>query len=103
MAVDPTPAALAAFLTRVGAAVAEGRVEITAYARDGADDLGWVKFDILEQLRELMPDDFLRREESTARAGDLVWIFTPGLWDDSYLWVRLVERAGIVVVSFHHG
>ena len=83
------------------AAVADGRVEFTGYAREGADDLGWDQFDMVEQLRELTPDDFLRCEES--HDGSRVWVFIPGLWDDWYLWVRLVERGGIVVVSFHRG
>lgn len=103
MSVRPKPTALAAFLTRVREAVAAGRLEVTDYAREGADELGWAESDILEQLRELTAEDFLRCEDSTSRPGDLLWVFTPGLWDESYLRIRLVERSGIVVVSFHRG
>lgn len=27
----------------------------------------------------------------------------PEFWDGGHLWIRLVERAGIVVISFHRG
>lgn len=55
------------------------------------------------QLLDLSADDLLRTESSTAPQGGIVWIFTPEFWDGGFLWIRLVERAGIVVVSFHKG
>jgi len=59
--------------------------------------------DLRLQLLELAIDDLLRTEQSTAPEGGLIWVFTPELWDGSHLWIRLVERAGIVVISFHKG
>ena len=92
-----------AFLRRVRRAVSAGRVEIRAYALDGARDLGWDAADIRAQLLDLVDGDFLRTERSTAPEGGLIWVFTPETWDDEYLWIRLVERKGVVVVSFHQG
>ena len=103
MQVSPTVDRIAAFLSRLRRAVAEGRVEIRAYALGGLSDLEWTAEDLRLQLIELTMDDLLRTEESTAPEGGLVWVFTPELWDGGYLWIRLVERAGIVVISFHKG
>jgi hypothetical protein len=99
----PGASAIAAFLRRVRHAVDTGRVELTSYATDGADELGWEPLDVLDQLRELTVEEWFRCEESTAVRGDLIWVFTPNLWDEDYLWIRLVERGGIVVISFHRG
>ena len=79
------------------------RVEVRAYALAGARDLGWEAADIRAQLLELSEGDFLRTECSTAPAGGLIWVFTPDLWDGGYLWIRLIERKNIIVVSFHEG
>jgi hypothetical protein len=65
--------------------------------------LEWTGEDLRLQLLELTGEDFLRTEESNAPEGGLIWVFTPDLWDGGYLWIRLVERAGIVVISFHRG
>jgi len=59
--------------------------------------------DLRLQLLELAIDDLLRTEQSTAAEGGFIWVFTPELWDGGHLWIRLVERAGIVVISFHKG
>ncbi len=91
------------FLVRLGVAVADGRVEIRGYAVDGLRELEWTAQDLRLQLLELTVDDLLRTEESTAPEGGLVWVFTPEFWEGGYLWIRLVERAGIVVISFHKG
>ena len=55
-------------------------------------------------LADLEVSDFERCERSTngPRGGhELVWVFTPASDDGLPLWVRLVERGGVVVVSFH--
>lgn len=91
------------FLARLRQAVADRRVEIREYALDGIRDLGWSAEDATAELKELGVDDFLRVEESTALAGDRIWVFTPETWDDAVLWIRLVERSGVVVISFHRG
>jgi len=85
------------------AAVADGRVEIRTYALDGLRDLEWTAHALRLQLVELTEDDFLRTEESSAPERGLIWVFTPEFWDVGFLWIRLVERAGIVVISFHKG
>lgn len=103
MCVPPSAGQLASFLQRLRRAVLEGRVEIRAYALDGLRDLEWTAEDLRLQLLELGAEDFLRVEDSTAPQGGVIWVFTPELWDGGHLWIRLVERAGIVVVSFHRG
>ena len=77
--------------------------QTAAFALDGLRDLEWTAQDLGLQRLELTVDDLLRTEESTAPEGGLVWVFTPEFWDGGYLWVRLVERAGVVVISFHKG
>lgn len=100
----PTEASIAAFLQRVREAVRVGAVRLTDYARERAsEELGWDFFDICEELRELTIEDFHRCEPSMDRPWENVWTFTPPLVDDGYLWVRLTERDGVLVVSFHRG
>ncbi len=99
----PTAAQLSSFLRRLRAAARSDLVYLTAYALDGARDLGWDVFDVRQQLVELSPPDFLRAERSTFLSGETVWVFQPTLPDDTELWIRLIERHGIVVVSFHLG
>lgn len=103
MHVPPTAGQIEAFLARLCRAVADGRVEIRGYALDGLRELEWTAQDLRLQLLELSGDDLLRTEESTAVDGGLIWVFTPEFWDGGYLWIRLTERAGIVVISFHKG
>jgi len=78
-------------------------VEIRGYALDGLRDLEWTVVDLRLQLLKLAIDDLLRTEQSTTPEGGLIWVFTPEHWDGGHLWIRLVERAGIVVISFHKG
>lgn len=103
MFVEPTTSSLAAFLRRVRTAVLERKVFVTGYAREGAEALDWNEDDIITRLRLLTARDWLRTEASTTRRSDIIWVFTPDLGDEAYLWIRLVERSGIVVVSFHRG
>jgi hypothetical protein len=99
----PSPAQVSTFLSRLRRAVAEHRVEVRAYAKDGLFELGWTTADLRLELLELTTADLLRTEMSTAVEGDLIWVFTPDYWDGGHLWIRLVERNGIIVVSFHKG
>lgn len=99
----PDAGQIAAFLLRLGASVADGRVEIRGYALDGLRELEWTAQDLRLQLLELSADDLFRTEESTAVEGGLIWVFTPEFWDGGYLWLRLIERGGIVVISLHKG
>ena len=89
------------FLRRARRAVRADRVLLTSKAAGEAwDQLEWDIDDALAMLVELLPDDFLRTEPSTERPGDEVHVFCP-VYDEVELWVRLVERSGIVVVSLH--
>ncbi|MCK6501942.1 hypothetical protein L6R53_00815 [Myxococcota bacterium] len=99
----PSPEQVSSFLRRLRHSVSEGRLEIRAYALDGMRDLEWTTDDLRLQLLELARTDFLRVEDSTAPQGGIIWVFTPEYWDGGHLWIRLVERAGVVVVSFHRG
>jgi hypothetical protein len=104
----PSVPIIRSFLGRVRLAVRESRVTVTAYARGGAHDLNWEEWDIIQQLLELTVEDWLRCEDpnqASAPTSDLVWVFTPPLPEDeeSALWIRLVERDGIVVISLHIG
>jgi len=94
---------IAAFLVRTRTALRAGRVVISSYAMEGAEGLGWDESDVFQQLGDLTPDEFLRREKSQVRPWETIWVFTPTLSQEEYLWIRLVERDGIIVVSFHLG
>ena len=99
----PTSSQISAFLGRLHAAVRENRVQVRGYALEGLRDLEWTTEDLRLQLLELTVGDLLRTEASTAPQGGQIWVFTPELWDGGYLWIRIVERAGVVVISFHKG
>jgi hypothetical protein len=95
---------LSGFLVRIQEAVDSGRVRATDYAREGAAVLGWNEWDIALQLRDLRAADWLRCEWSRDPLQPaLIWVFAPDFWDGGGLWVRLIERSGILVVSFHKG
>ena len=99
---EPSPAEIRAFLKRVRDAVDHGRVAVSQYAADrAADELEWNLWDILEQLKELLPTELRHCEVSTEPSADLIWVFTPELWDGDLLWIRLIERDGVVVISLH--
>ena len=52
---------------------------------------------------EGMEERTLSSFHSTAPEGGSIWVFTPDLCNGEYLWIRLVERRNIVVISFHEG
>jgi hypothetical protein len=89
-----------AFLKRLGRAAAAGRVRLTVKATDEIRDHGWDTSWALDLIASLTAEDFERCEDSTVFAGDILWVFCPEI-DDGTLWIRLTEREGIVVVSFH--
>ncbi len=89
------------FLQRVHVAVAAGTFIVTdKAAREVVEELGWDLASVADELLELQPGDYLHSERSRPHPKDMVHTFTPPL-DDGELWIRLVERAGIIVVSFH--
>ena len=92
-----------AFLARLVAAVAEGRVRITWKADDEVAQLGWSRQDALDQLAVLESRDWLRTEPSKSPDFDAVWVFCPLAWElDQYLWIRLAERPDhVFLISFH--
>ena len=99
---EPNVAEIAMFLARVLRAAAGGRVVLTEYAEDRAlDELGWSASDVIAQLLVLEISDFHQTERT--RGDALLWVFTPDIGEVGRLWIRLVERQGIVVVSFHPG
>lgn len=98
---NPTDADLNAFLHRVFVAVTHDRIHVTVKAgEEAANELGWSQAEIIGQLCLLEVADFCRIEGSSVFAGDLVWVFTPES-EVGVLWIRLIERHGIIVVSFH--
>ncbi len=97
------PAELRAFLGRLRVAVVEERIEVRDYAIEGLRALEWSLVDLRLQLLDLTDSDFLRTEPSTAPEGGRIWVFTPDHWEGGFLWIRLVERHGVVVISFHRG
>lgn len=101
----PREVGVAAFLRRIREAVAAKRVRASDYARERArEELGWDIFDIGEQLCELTEEDLYRREPSHDRSWEEIWTFTPPLLDEEgFLWIRIVERDGFLIVSFHRG
>jgi hypothetical protein len=105
MGMSPKKPIVSGFLRRVRQAVIEKRVRFSDYARERArEDLGWELDDMQEQLLMLTEEDLFRREPSTDRPWEDVWTFTPPLLDEEdFLWIRLVEREGVLVVSFHRG
>jgi hypothetical protein len=97
----PRLARLDAFLLRLGRALRDGTVAVSAYAIDRAlDELGWAREDILAQLADLRKEDFLRREVSDRGDGVLIWVFRPEL-EGLALWIRIREHGGFFVISFH--
>jgi hypothetical protein len=101
--VSITDSSINSFLARLRRAVAQDRLQVRGYAREGLRDLEWTIEDLKIALNGLTVGDFHRTERSTAPQGGLIWVFTPERLDEGTLWVRLVERAGIVVISFHQG
>lgn len=99
--VPAQPAEIRALLGRLLQALHQGRIMVTRYAAQrAAEELGWERRDILQQLGELEEDDFERVEDSMHWSASRIWVFCP-LFIDETLWIRLVECEGIVVVSFH--
>jgi hypothetical protein len=93
---------VAAFLGRLVGALEQGRVHVAEYAATlAAEELGWDRVDILLLLQELVKEDFRHAEPSEVHQGDTVLVFTPEIEGHGRLWIRLVERNGVVVVSFH--
>lgn len=97
-----TSAAVRAFLRRLRSALRSGRFYLSEYALERAfDELAWLDEDIVAQIALLQERDFLRSEHSTAREADRIWVFCPYDETEGELWIRLVEREGVVVISFH--
>lgn len=94
---DPT---LEAFLQRVRTACEENRAQLTLSAQQDAADIGFDRSMVENLLMRLSPGDFEKRVRSDRGPGEWVWIFLPAL-GDLHLRVRLLERRGIVVISFH--
>ena len=91
-----------AFLKKLSTSLARGRIEVRRKANDELTVLGWELSDLLLQLRALNEADFLRVETAHRDDRRVVWVFCPDWWAGGWLWVRLTEEEGdVVVVSFH--
>ena len=96
-------AKISAFVRRLHAAVDTDAVVVSGKAaREAAEELHFERADILDMLRGLVAADFSHCVPSRVRPGDLLWVFTPE-YDSLTLWIRLVERHNIIVVSSHEG
>lgn len=92
---------VAGFLARLRAYVDEDKVLVRNKALDEARAEFQMEFeDIVAFLPELLEEDFERIEPSKARPEDAVWVFIAEVAHNEF-WIRLVERNGIVVISFH--
>lgn len=91
------------FLARLDQALARDMVFPTREARDVAlEQFGWDEGDMFSLLRVLEEEDFYLTEPSVAPEGGTIWVFVP-MTTEGRIWIRLCERRGIVVVSFHRG
>lgn len=92
---------ITAFLARVRQAIRDGEVVASAKAIDeAAEDLNWSREDIVAFLLLLEAHAYERIERSLVRPGDDLWVFCPEI-DEGTLWIRIVAREGVIVVSFH--
>ena len=69
-------------------------------AEEAASELHMRREEVFEILAELTGLDFDHATASVAVPGDEIWVFTP-VCDEVALWIRLVERGKVIVVSFH--
>ena len=103
LSVPPSPRDLQRFLKRLEQALAADAVRVSTYARQRAfDELQFDALDILLVVGELDAESFEKCVLSEVSHDELVWVFCPTV-DDTILWIRLIERNGILVVSFHPG
>jgi hypothetical protein len=99
----PSDSEIEAFLSRARRACRDGRVFVTKKAMTEAwQGLCWQDSDVRLQIEALVLHDFHELVSSTVRPGDPVWVFCPETTFEGSLYIRLVEREGLVVVSFHH-
>lgn len=102
-------AKISGFLHRLRLSLREERVVVDVYALDRASmELEWDHLAILDELRWLTVSAFHRLEtgRDPRYLGENIWVFCPGIalppkFDQSNLWIRLIERRGIIVISFH--
>jgi hypothetical protein len=91
------------FLDRLSAALDEDRVFPSEDAREtAASQFGWEVGDIFVVLYDLVGEEFHVTEPSTAPEGGTIWVFLP-MTAQGRIWVRICERADIILVSFHRG
>ena len=89
------------FLRRLRRALTADNVLLTRKAaEEAAHELHMQREEVFEVLAQLNGLDFDHTAPSAALPGDLVWVFTP-VHDGVTLWIRVVERGKVIVVSFH--
>ena len=100
---------IADFLQRLRLYLKEERVVVDVYALDRASmELEWDHLAILDELRWLTVSAFHRVEigRDPRYSGEKIWVFCPEIdlppvFKPSNLWIRLIERRGMIVISFH--
>lgn len=88
-------------LTRISALAASRQVSFTLKARGELAELGigLDEEDACELLAALAAQHSMGRQRSSA-TGEWLYIFKPPL-DDKVLYVKLILRSDVIVVSFH--
>jgi hypothetical protein len=90
-----------AFLARLRLACRANRVLLTPSTQQEADALGFDVVAVEHVLMNLETEDFEKLVPSTRRPGDVIWVFVPVVDGDLTLWIRMIERGNVVVISFH--
>ncbi len=99
----PSLDAVADFLERLTAALADDRVGVTDDAREYAfQDFGWGIAEVMLLLYLLDEDEYSHHEPSVAPEGGMIWVFLH-MTDTGRLWLRVCERDSMVVISLHRG
>ena len=106
---SPSRSKISAFLRRLRLAIRQELVFVEVYALDRAtEDFEWDRFAIVDELKWLELDDFHKTDvaKDPRYTGEMIWVFCPEVdlpprFDTRKLWIRLIERKGFIVISFH--
>lgn len=104
-----SPSKVAGFLDRLQHSLEEEQVVVSVYALErAAIDLEWDHLAILDELKWLTASAFHRIEigRDPRYLGEDIWVFCPRVnfapsFEGSNLWIRMIERRGVIVISFH--
>lgn len=96
----PSGSAVQTFLSKLHASCAQEAVFVSRAALEDAEEMGWGYADIVAQLVCLAADDFEKRVASQRFPWEQIWVFCPSSSGEQ-LWIRIVERNGFFIISFH--